>query len=1027
MQQCPHCAEPLEFTRTPPRFCPNCGKALRPLAGDATQPYTPPTTAPVLQLAEPVALPESVGGYRLLRPIGEGGMGSVFEGEEIASGRRVAVKLIRAEYADSPDAVERFRREGQLAGTIAHPRCVFVFAADEEAGRPYLVMELMSGVTLANFVERNGPLKPREAVVQILDVIAGLQEAHRCGVLHRDVKPSNCFVDSDGRVKVGDFGLSKALKTDARLTQSGAFLGTLLYAAPEQIRNDRVDHQADVYSVAATLYFLLTGRAPFQGEDTDAAAALARTLTDPPTPIRKLRNDVPTTLEVVVLRGLERLRERRWQNLEEFRLALLPFVRDQRSWSLFGWRIGAYLLDVCLIAAVVTLLRIGNEVLHAQGVVTAGLWEAAEMGLFASLPVVYFFVTEWLFGGSPGKLLCHLRLRTALRNDRPGFVRTLVRTMIWFVLYNGPSWAVLGAAYGMTHIVPGTADDRYIMVGLLGLCSWPFTLAGGVLLLGCTMRPGNGFRALHDFLTSTMVIRLPSARVPRLLVGFVAPPEPTPMPGTVPTRLGTFEVLGLLCANKDDQLLLGEDGGLHRRVWLWARPRAAAELTSARRDLNRTTRPRWLASGREGGRRWDAFIFSPGCLLIDIRPGGQRFAWAEIMPVLGALADELTAACADGTLPHLLSLEQVWIDAAGRLQMLDLPLRFPEVAHDASEPQHRALALLRQVAVRTLEGTTRAPDEVGPIHAPLPDHAAILMRRLLAGQGAPASRGFATVREVRAALRAARDVPGEITRRRRALHLATLAPLLGGWLLWLLAASFTLTVVKYEAVFRAEAHAEEALATAAARNADRTTRQRLENKRDRLRQRREHMLDSHLGFMRPLVTEQAGSSPLYPTTPNADAPPDDWHERLDRLEATLDDELANKRDFWVTWFCALPVPVLIGALVWSLWVGITRGGMGQWVAGVRLVQGDGHWAARWRCTWRAVLVCLPIALLLSLSLGAEGLRLMGEPLAGAFGAWFVWTTWWLGLAPIPLFWALALASPNRGIHDRLAGTYLVPR
>src|SRR5207237_10475732 len=113
------------------------------------------------------------------------------------------------------------------------------------------------GQTLADHVAKNGPLSPQEAVSRILDVIEGLQEAHRCGLIHRDVKPSNCFLDAAGSVKVGDFGLSKSLVQDGRLTQTGAFLGRMLFAAPEQIRNEVVDQQADVYSVAATLYFLL--------------------------------------------------------------------------------------------------------------------------------------------------------------------------------------------------------------------------------------------------------------------------------------------------------------------------------------------------------------------------------------------------------------------------------------------------------------------------------------------------------------------------------------------------------------------------------------------------------------------------------------------------------------------------------------------------------------------------------------------------------------------------------------------------
>jgi serine/threonine protein kinase len=145
--------------------------------------------------------PLVIGGYRLIRPIGGGGMGKVYEAEEPDGGRRVALKLIAREYRSSRETVERFRREGRLASQITHPRCVFVLAADEEAGQPYIVMELMSGATLKDLVDQRGPLPVPEAVVKILDVIDGLREAHRLGVIHRDVKPSNCFLEPNGRVK----------------------------------------------------------------------------------------------------------------------------------------------------------------------------------------------------------------------------------------------------------------------------------------------------------------------------------------------------------------------------------------------------------------------------------------------------------------------------------------------------------------------------------------------------------------------------------------------------------------------------------------------------------------------------------------------------------------------------------------------------------------------------------------------------------------------------------------------------------
>src|SRR5262245_62872556 len=156
--------------------------------------------------------PERIGGYRLVRLVGRGGMGSVYEAEDLESGRRVALKLLAGDSVASPEAVERFRREGRLASTIAHPRCVFVLAADEDEGRPYILMELMPGETLQSLVERSGPLPPREATGKILAVIEGVTEAHQVGSIHPDVKPSNCFLEAGGRVRLADFGLSNSVR-----------------------------------------------------------------------------------------------------------------------------------------------------------------------------------------------------------------------------------------------------------------------------------------------------------------------------------------------------------------------------------------------------------------------------------------------------------------------------------------------------------------------------------------------------------------------------------------------------------------------------------------------------------------------------------------------------------------------------------------------------------------------------------------------------------------------------------------------
>ncbi len=212
---CARCRRTLPSSEDPPSFCAYCGQRL----SDASQPTVERgldlgstighESAPELPPEE--TTPAEIGGYKLLRLIGAGGMGRVFEAQSLATGQKVAVKLLSSRFTNNPVSLERFRQEGRLASQISHPRCVFVLAADTENDRPYIVMELMQGETLRDLLQRRGPLPPQEAIAVILDVIEGLQEAHQLGVIHRDVKPSNCFLMADGHVKVGDFGLSKSL------------------------------------------------------------------------------------------------------------------------------------------------------------------------------------------------------------------------------------------------------------------------------------------------------------------------------------------------------------------------------------------------------------------------------------------------------------------------------------------------------------------------------------------------------------------------------------------------------------------------------------------------------------------------------------------------------------------------------------------------------------------------------------------------------------------------------------------------
>src|SRR5262249_5307135 len=347
-----------------PLFCAYCGQALTDTSLNTPSGFDPEGLTQVgAGVGGSGTKLRSLGGYQLTRELGSGGMGAVYEAQETASGRRVAVKLITPEFAGAGDAVDRFRQEGRIASMVAHPRCVFVLSVDEEAGQPYIVMELMPGSTLKDLVDRQGPLAPEDAIAKILDVIEGLQAAHRLEVIHRDVRPSNCFLEPDGRVKVGDFGLAKSLVKDAPLTKTGAFVGTPHFASPEQVRSEPIDQQTDVYSVAATLYFLLTGQPPYSG--SDSSATLARIVSDPAPSLRSVRAELSPALDRVVLKGLERDRKRRWQDLKAFRQALLALVPERLSLPELGLRAAAYLIDYALLLTVTSILGAGLVLLLA--------------------------------------------------------------------------------------------------------------------------------------------------------------------------------------------------------------------------------------------------------------------------------------------------------------------------------------------------------------------------------------------------------------------------------------------------------------------------------------------------------------------------------------------------------------------------------------------------------------------------------------------------------------------------------------
>src|SRR5688572_28227971 len=201
--ECLECNAPLA-PNVAGGLCPKCLLKL----GLASQfGETSVGSAGARKLVAPPQFPFDFGGYRVLRLLGRGGMGAVYEAEQTATGRRVALKVL-GHSIDSPEMRKRFLREGRLAASVNHPNSVYIYGTEEIEEAPVIAMELVAGGTLKDELKRRGPLPARDAVDAILGVIEGLEAAHRGGVLHRDVKPANCFVAPDGAVKVGDFGLS---------------------------------------------------------------------------------------------------------------------------------------------------------------------------------------------------------------------------------------------------------------------------------------------------------------------------------------------------------------------------------------------------------------------------------------------------------------------------------------------------------------------------------------------------------------------------------------------------------------------------------------------------------------------------------------------------------------------------------------------------------------------------------------------------------------------------------------------------
>ncbi len=606
---------------------------------------------PSLAMNGPEAFPCEFGEYRLLRLLGRGGMGAVYEAEHSGTGRRVALKLL-GQQLESGEMRQRFLREGRLAAGVSHPNSLYVFGAEEIEGVPVIAMEIAEGGTLSDELQKKGPLAIPDAVDAVLEIIAGLEAAQSVGVLHRDVKPSNIFVAPTGAIKVGDYGLSVSTvaSVDSFATATGVTLGTPAFAAPEQLKGGDLDVRADIYSVGATLFTLLTNRAPIEGNNPVQIVAAA--LDEKPPTVRSLREDVPAALSALVARCLSKRPDQRFASYRQLRSALLPFSSRQAQAGALHRRFLAGILDATIgwwfPGSLVTAYYGRMNTVEMVGfgewlpILGLGVWHL----LFVGVP-------EGIWGQGLGKWLCGLRVARS-GGQSLGLARGLARAALNWVSCQGAVLVLL------LIFALGLEPPMSPLIANLAYGSGQFFF---LLIPFFTMRRFNAWALGWDLLTDSRVFEKPN-EMSRVPVN-VADSERENSQST--EWLGPYALIERL----SDDWIVAHDPALRRNVWL--RRSVGEPVDDKRRSLARPSRSRWQQAVCIDGETWDAFEAQGGMALPQLIERDGPVSWKAMLHWLHDLSLELAQGGQDGTLPSRVGLGNIWITTAGRAVLLDSP------------------------------------------------------------------------------------------------------------------------------------------------------------------------------------------------------------------------------------------------------------------------------------------------------------------------------------------------------------------